>query len=194
MTLGIVVQLKRHLRGVPGLIQSSKDRTQARVGVLQVRAGVTLESDHPVQIEHVVALAVSREVGVLDGGPRDLSSQSVTLVAIHLRRANVEGAGRATASFVEQRNEFDRVSRTSLQHLAVGSQHIAEGHVLTAHRVRQPSGRARHREDHFEVLTLRCSHHVQDLVGVQVPHPVTHRGQVGGRVPEALVTLLHDER
>jgi hypothetical protein len=81
-----------------------------------------------------------------------------------------------------------------LEHLAIGPEHVAEGDVLAAHPLGQPSGHARHGVDHLEVLGLGSAHHVEQLVGVQVGHAVAQGREIGRGVAEALVALLHDQR
>ena len=70
--------------------------------------------------------------------------------------------------FVEQAGELDGLAAARLEHLAVGAEHVAEGHVFTAHALGQPARHARDGEDHLEVLGLGHAHDVEHLVGVQV--------------------------
>ena len=65
--------------------------------------------------------------------------------------------------------------------------------MFDVHVVGQPPGHARDRPHHLEVLGLRCTHHVEQVAPTKVHDTVSHRGQVGGRVSESVVLLLHND-
>ena len=48
-----------------GTINFTEDAAHPSVGVLQIRRGVTLESEHFVPIEQIIGLAIIREISIL---------------------------------------------------------------------------------------------------------------------------------
>ena len=66
--------------------------------------------------------------------------------------------------------------------------------MFAAHAFGKPTRQSGHRVDHLKVLTLWGTHHVEQLVRLEIGHAVAHRRQVRRRVAVALVALLHDER
>ena len=95
--------------------------------------------------------------------------------------------------FVNETDQLHGGATTRLEHLAVRSEHVAKGHVLDAHRVREPASRPGGGPDHVKVLSLRGTHHVENLMSPEDAHTVPHCGEVRRGVSESFVGLLNDE-
>ena len=121
----------------------AKDRANARVRVLQVGRGVTFEREHAVEVEHVIALAIAGEVGILDGPDADGMRNLRLRGLVQLRVLLCDNCGSARDRFFEQRAQLDRAAGTAAQNLAIGTQHGAEATCCArAGPVSQPASRA----------------------------------------------------
>ena len=106
------------------------------VGVLHVRGGVAVHGQHFVVAEHVVAGAILRQVGVLDGADADgfgdlpgVPRRKVPGRPAWRRRWRDDRLAPADA-FVEQTFQPDRFAGAGFERLAVFAQHRAEADVL----------------------------------------------------------------
>ena len=113
------------VRVAPG---PAEDRPDPGGRVLQVGAGVAPEGDHPVPVEHVVAVPGGGQVGVLHRADADRLGDLV-----QLGRARTGGASssfrmtraRSTAS-CQQVTQLDVVAGPGAQPVAVGAEHDAD--------------------------------------------------------------------
>jgi len=108
----------------------AEDAADAREGVEQVRRGVADECEHGVPVEHVVALSVAGDVGVLDRADADDASDLTSLVSGDvgvLFAHRVEGA---LLGFVEQSGEADDFAAARLERPAVLAENCAEPNVV----------------------------------------------------------------
>ena len=183
------------IRSTPRL---REDAAHAGVAVLHVRGRVAVHGQHLVVAEHVVAGAVVREVGVLDGADAD---RSATCAALFVRRAAARGRASSFCAddrvgaldrFVEQARQADRRAAAGFERPAVVAEHGAEADVLQFDVVVAPQLRGG--EQLLEVQRLAMIDDVQNRVGLPLAHAVLDRRQIGRGVQERAVLLLHDHR
>ena len=188
---------RRVRRGIECLAEDARD---ARVRVLEVRAGVALEAHHAVEVEDVVARDVRAEVGVLHRGDAHGAADGGEVRVGHagggrvrVRAACAHLAGAALDGLVEERLQREVLAAARLEGLLVGAEHAAEGDMdelgLGAVRQRGPADHAHRVEDVLEVVALAGVHHVDHAVALEVLHAETACGEVGGGIEEAAVAL-----
>ncbi len=179
-----------------GLARPAQDRLDTGVGVLEVDRGVAVERDHLVQVELVVAGGGGRQVGVLDRADAHLGAAlgDLLLGELLLDVLLADHGGGALHGLVEQVDQPDRLALAGLEGLAVLAEDGAEGELDRLHLLAEPAGPPGRLEDHLEVERLPCVHHVEQGVGLELEDAVADGGEVGGRVAEAAVGLLHDQR
>ena len=98
---------------------AAEDRPNARGSVLQVGAGVAGESDHPFEVEHVLAVVRDRQVGVLDGSDADKRRDRGAGRFVEIGTGLVDDGSRLGDGLIEQGQESKRCTRTGLEDLAV---------------------------------------------------------------------------
>ena len=162
--------------------------------VLQVRAGVALEGEHPVPVEHVVLNAFGGQVGVLQGSDTDHVGHDEPLLGHDVGVLLSDRGCGALDRLIEQVGELDRVAGPAAHHLSVLAQHIAEPDVHRFGRLRQPASHSTHLEHHLQVLCLRCSDDIQHQIGVEPLDTIDHTRQVAGRIHERTGLGLRNHR
>mmetsp|Transcript_37389 Transcript_37389/g.94339 ORF Transcript_37389/g.94339 Transcript_37389/m.94339 type:complete len:391 (-) Transcript_37389:1048-2220(-) len=196
--------LTRLCQGLDVTASLAHNAGDARVSVQQVHRGVALEVQHGVVAELVVGHAVVLEVRVLDGAVAHGARGRLQLCLVdrlaRLGPALADGGLAARLGLVQQLHQAHHIARPRLELLAVLAQHQAKAHVVDARLGGpvalggQPPGLARGGKHHVKVLLLPAVGHVHDPVRLLRVHAVPDGGHVGGRVAEAAVALLHDQR
>ena len=177
------------------------DRADAGVRIQHVRRGVSVEIENRIQVELVVALQRMREVEVFhrskpddlrDAGDlrfRKRAPRTAFVVArfLHDRPGAHDG-------LLQQISQLHRSPLTGLERSSAGGEHVPETEVLHLHiGVHEPQ-RPRRGEEHFEMLLLRKTDHVENPLRSERFHAVQDRGQIGRGVVESSVRLPHDQR
>ena len=122
------------------------------------RYGAVLPSnaEHPIPVEDVVLDPIGRQVGVLQRADADHAADVDLLVVgqVGVLLADTDAVARSIASSTHI-DEAHRLAAATLQHLAVGAEHVAEGDVHRPRRRSQPAGHRGDVEHHRQMLRLR---------------------------------------
>src|ERR1017187_3985115 len=110
MAFAVRAQCERGAVTTPGTSQSAKDGTQPGVRVLKVWSRVALEGQHSIEVEDVVALTFGRQIGVLDGGARDIDRQFSPRRLVTVEVPRHQRGVRPGDRFVKQSRQPDRKS------------------------------------------------------------------------------------
>ena len=178
------------------MLGAPEHRLDARVRVLQVRAGVAVEREHAVEVERVVLDPFARQVGVLHRADADGARDRRACVAVEIRVLLVDDRVRPFAPPRRACSDSFGVSPDrDLSGRAVRAEHRAE--VRRARRApaapaSPPS--ARRGTPGVRCWCWRLSTTYSRRVPSQVAHAVPDRRHVGGAVAEAAVGLSDDER
>ena len=194
VTLGLFPHGNRSVRLRRGHPTLAEDRPDPRLRVLQVRAGVAGQGQHPVEVERVLGVVGHRQVRVLDRTDTDLAGDLGPLLLVQVGTVLRHDHRGTLHGFVQQGHEPNRGTAAGAQDLAVAAEDVADLDVRGLDVLRQPPRLACGRPHHLEVHGLRRTHHVQHAVGLEGIHAVPDRGQVGGGVAVAAVALADDER
>lgn len=145
---------ERRLRGTCLPARPPQDRPEPSGGVLQVRAGVAGQRDHPVQVERVARIVRNVQVGVLDGSDPDHPGDGDPLLRAQVPAVLVDHGRSTLDSLVEQGPQLQGGTTAGLEDLAVQSEHVADLDVNDLDALREPPGRAGGSENHLEVQAL----------------------------------------
>ena len=171
----------------------AEDAADAREGVEQVRRGVADECEHGVPVEHVVALSVAGEVGVLDRADADNAGDVAPLLLGEVGVFFAHGVEGALLGLVEQTGEADDFAAARLERPAVLAKDRAEPDVVELHAVaRFPA--VVQLEELLEVQLLPAVGDVNDLARLPTVLPVLERREVGRGVVGCAVAFLDDGR
>src|SRR6187399_1352488 len=88
----------------------AKNATNPRIGVLQIRRGVAAQSQHLVPTEHVIALPIRKQVGVLHCADADNASNLASLQFRQLWTLSRCDLERALLSFIQQIGQLNRLA------------------------------------------------------------------------------------
>mmetsp|Transcript_20564 Transcript_20564/g.35341 ORF Transcript_20564/g.35341 Transcript_20564/m.35341 type:complete len:419 (-) Transcript_20564:1041-2297(-) len=173
------------------------DALDAHVGVKHVRRSVTLQCQHLVVAEHVVARPVLVQVRILDGAdPHHLRHVPNKLLvlrpALRLKPRPYVRLGTDNC-LVQQVPEPYRVAGSSLQLLPILALNQAELDVLDLDVLWQPPGTLGYLENLVEVGALAGVHHVQQPFPAVGAHTVPQRRQVCRGIVEPAVGLSNNE-
>ena len=115
------------------LARLGEDRRDARVRVLKVRPGVAFESDHAVEVEHIILGEIAGEIRVLHSSDADGGSDARQLGGRHSVRGRVgiggatrDFSGAAFAGLIKEILEREVLARACFQRFFVGAEHGAE--------------------------------------------------------------------
>ena len=137
-------------RGIAG--GSAQDRANSGVCVLQIRSGVAFEREHSIPVEDVVLDPIGRQVGVLQRTRADHPSDVDLFFGREVGVLLVDGCRGTLDRFIDNIDKSNRLAAATLQHLAVGAQHVAERDVHGPRRRAQPAGHRGNVEHHRQVL------------------------------------------
>lgn len=113
----------------------AQDRADPCVGVLQMDAGVSLQGDHAVEVEDVVAGAAGGQVGVLDRADADLSRALVEFGGGQVRTPVGDRGAGAFDRLLQQGDQPYGLAGAGLERSPAGVEDRPERDVVRLHVV-----------------------------------------------------------
>ena len=143
-----------------------EDALNARVGVLQVRAGVAVEGEHRVPVEHVVAGAALGQVRVLHRADAHRPRHVRHLFGAEVRVLFRHQPPCPRLRFGQQVEQARAAALARLERALVRAEHGAEGMVLERDAL-AVAGRLRQGEELAEVQRLTGIDDVEHALGAE---------------------------